>query len=258
MNWDDLRLFRAVAKAGGLAPAARETGSSPPTLSRRMLALEAALGLDLFERQARGYALTSDGRALLERTDVMADLVDGARAEPGPKVVRVSAGRWTLHHIARNIGRIGGDGIRLHLIGTEERADFLHRDAAIGIRNARPIEAALAGQRLSSVHFAPYAAEAGGEGWIAVALDTPSARWTREQGDIAIETTSPHVALELARAGAGRLVLPEFIGEAEPGLRRAGARVAALSHDRWLVSHHEMRHEPQVRRVLTGLRRVLT
>jgi len=47
LNWDDLRLFVAVARAGGLASAEKTTGKSAPTLGRRMLALEAYLRQDL-------------------------------------------------------------------------------------------------------------------------------------------------------------------------------------------------------------------
>ena len=62
VNWEDLNLFLAVARAGGLSAAAAATGKSAPTLGRRMLALEAALGSDLFRRLPRGYELTEGGR----------------------------------------------------------------------------------------------------------------------------------------------------------------------------------------------------
>ena len=49
-GWDDLHLFLAVAREGGLSPAARATGRSAATLGRRMLALERAMGRELFVR----------------------------------------------------------------------------------------------------------------------------------------------------------------------------------------------------------------
>lgn len=58
---DDLRLFLAVADAGGLAGAQKATGTPSPTLSRRMAKLERQMGLRLFERGARGYTLTKRG-----------------------------------------------------------------------------------------------------------------------------------------------------------------------------------------------------
>ena len=65
MNWDDLKLFLAVARTGGLSAASHATGKSAPTLGRRMQALERATGEELFHRQARGYELTEQGNALL-------------------------------------------------------------------------------------------------------------------------------------------------------------------------------------------------
>ena len=59
-NWDDLHLFLAVAREGGLSPAARLTGRSAATLGRRMLALERSMGRELFVRHERGYELTAD------------------------------------------------------------------------------------------------------------------------------------------------------------------------------------------------------
>ena len=49
-DWDDLRLFLAVAREGGLAAAAEKSGKSAPTLGRRMLALEQRIGQELFKR----------------------------------------------------------------------------------------------------------------------------------------------------------------------------------------------------------------
>ena len=65
-NWDDLRLFLAVARASGLAKAAPMTRVSAPTLSRRMTSLERALGGTLFLRHRNGYDLTTAGKELLE------------------------------------------------------------------------------------------------------------------------------------------------------------------------------------------------
>ena len=66
LDWDDLRLFLAVAKAGTTLAAARELGVSQSTSARRIDALETALGLKLFDRRQSGYALTEMGKELAE------------------------------------------------------------------------------------------------------------------------------------------------------------------------------------------------
>ena len=61
MNWDDLRLFLAVARAGSISGAARLLGVQHSTVSRRLRQLEASMGARLVDRQADGYRLTPAG-----------------------------------------------------------------------------------------------------------------------------------------------------------------------------------------------------
>ncbi|WP_051337366.1 helix-turn-helix domain-containing protein [Leisingera daeponensis] len=96
LDWDDLRLFLAVAREGGLAAAAASTGKSPPTLGRRMLALERRLGHDLFRRLARGYELTKDGRALVGTAEALESRILSLTTKAASSVptVKISAGTW--------------------------------------------------------------------------------------------------------------------------------------------------------------------
>jgi len=68
--------FNLVARHGGFGKAARATGRSKATLSRRVAELETALGLRLFERGARALKLTQEGKALHERTTPLLTEVD--------------------------------------------------------------------------------------------------------------------------------------------------------------------------------------
>src|SRR3546814_17166448 len=65
LNWDDLRIFLALARKAKLPHAARATGVDATTISRRIARLEAALGVRLFELSPQGHVLTSHGSALL-------------------------------------------------------------------------------------------------------------------------------------------------------------------------------------------------
>ncbi|WMJ71340.1 LysR family transcriptional regulator [Stenotrophomonas sp. 24(2023)] len=64
MDFNDARLFVAVAQAGSLSAAAQRLGLPLPTLSRRMRQLERDLQVQLLERSARGIALTDAGASL--------------------------------------------------------------------------------------------------------------------------------------------------------------------------------------------------
>ncbi|SPH24727.1 HTH-type transcriptional regulator YofA [Defluviimonas aquaemixtae] len=70
-EWSDIRIMLAVASAGSTLGAAKCLHMNQTTVSRRIQALEHALGLTLFERDTRGYALTLNGKALLELAEAM-------------------------------------------------------------------------------------------------------------------------------------------------------------------------------------------
>ncbi len=61
MDIEALRTFVDVADAGGVSPAARRLGVSKSIISRRLLRLETALGIQLLARSTRGAALTEAG-----------------------------------------------------------------------------------------------------------------------------------------------------------------------------------------------------
>lgn len=281
IDWDDLRLFLAVARAGGLAQAAAAAAASPPTLGRRMLVLEQALGVELFERRRNGYDLTRAGQQLLERAETLeqgALSVERWRAaiDPPPSV-RIAAGAWTSAFIARHAGRLreGEAELSLELLTGAGMADLARREANLGIRNRRPDHGGLAGRRLGRVEFAVYGAraalaeqpEAGDErrfercDWVTFAPDgpsVPSAAWLERQlrHPASLRCSAPQAVLDAALAGIGLCVLPCFVGDREAGLGRASGPIPELGHDQWLVSHDDDRHSPPIRRVADRLFRL--
>jgi DNA-binding transcriptional LysR family regulator len=79
LDLEDLQTFVEIADAGGLSPAARRLGVSKSIISRRLLRLEAELGVQLLARTTRGAALTEAGTTFREHaTRVVAEL-DTAR-----------------------------------------------------------------------------------------------------------------------------------------------------------------------------------
>ncbi|MGB0959661.1 MAG: LysR family transcriptional regulator [Halocynthiibacter sp.] len=66
LNWEDLRIAGAVARAGKVSAAAAELGIHHATVIRHVDALEAALGHKLFLRHARGYQVTDAGMKVLQ------------------------------------------------------------------------------------------------------------------------------------------------------------------------------------------------
>ena len=262
-DWDDLRLFVSVARHGGLAGAATETGKSAPTLGRRVLALEQRLKRDLFERSSRGYTLTSDGQSLLslalELESNISPLLSDSSQEEVPRV-KISAGSWITYYLCSHAGHwLNKQWQPVRFISANHHLDISHREAAIGIRNTRPTNNNLAGQPLKRIKFAIYAQQSSIDIWARVVGNTPSAQWVHEHYSNlpCIEVTDPRNVLDLLSAGAARAVLPTIIGDAEPGLEKISDDINALEHQQWLVTHHEDRHRPEVRQVINWIADVL-
>ncbi|HHY51119.1 MAG TPA: LysR family transcriptional regulator [Alphaproteobacteria bacterium] len=265
ISWDDLRLFLDVARLGGLTAATRVTGLSAATLGRRVTALEHQIGEPLFVRRQTGYELTRAGEELLRRAEdveqAMLAVDRWRQGNVGEKIVRVSAGTWTSAFISRHIGEVWhvSDGIRVELVTANEKVDIGRRAADIGIRSARPVEPNLAGKRIGTVMHALYAGrklingvEAGMfVGVVGDAANLASARWLMaHHGDrIGVRGNDPHSVAELVAAGAGLSVFPCFAADSDPRLVRVASPIAELTQEQWLVSHHDDRHRPEVRRI---------
>jgi DNA-binding transcriptional LysR family regulator len=174
-KWDDLRLFLAVARGNGLAKAAPLTRSSAPTLSRRMTALERALGRTLFLRHRNGYDLTQAGEELLglaEAVEAGTLRIERWRSAEDPNpVVKIAAGVWTSAFLARHMAALVADrdALRVEILSGAAPADLLRREANLGLRNHRPETPGLAGRRVAHVAFAVY-------GETAYVRDRPEAR----------------------------------------------------------------------------------
>ena len=263
-NWNDLKLFLAVARGNGLAAAVTVTGKSAPTLGRRMLALEEVSGNQLFYRFARGYELTEHGTALLNRViEIESKIIplDNSAETEGKILVKISAGSWMTNFLCQNIDVIleGNSATRLCFISSEHILDIAHREAVIGIRNHQPQQIGLTQQKLGHVQFAGYATHKSVKSWVRVIGKTPSTLWLAEQADTSfqVEVTSPRNALDLAEAGRVRVLIPTFIGDANPNLIRVTTPIKKLAHDQWLVSHQDERFRPEVRLTIDRIYKVV-
>lgn len=263
LNWQDVQLFLHVARANGLTGACESTGKSAPTLGRRMLALEASTGKELFNRHTHGYELTDEGKQLLQTAIGMEQMAMSMGNEshglPG-RLVKISAGSWMARALCRktDVLVLPQEAIRLRFISTEQALDINHRETIIGIRNKRPVSATLATRKIGNVRFAGYALSDSIDGWITVEGNTPSSRWLRQQDvkKCPVEVTSPTNALDLALQGVGRVVLPTFIGNHEHRLQRVTSFITALSHEQWLVVHQDERKRHDVRLIIDRVYKV--
>ncbi|RYH06273.1 LysR family transcriptional regulator [Tropicimonas sp. IMCC6043] len=268
LHLDDLSLFLDVAEAGSLGAASAKSGLSVPTLGRRMTRLEAQMGRRLFLRGARGYALTADGRALAEEAAGLPAAVERVarwRSGGGVARVRITAGLWTSRFLASRITQIWSPDASWvpEFLASNRNVDIARREADIGIRNSRPEQDWLAGRRTRRVDYAEYGVSPEVTGYITLPRDgptTPSERWLwrNRANRVVMLASDARLAMDLARAGVGRVLLPCFAGDPEPGLSRLSDTVSDIAHEEWLVCHHAARHDPPVRAALEALAGLLT
>ncbi|MEO9682632.1 MAG: LysR family transcriptional regulator [Tateyamaria sp.] len=263
-DWTDFGLFAAVARAGALAGAARESGLSQATLSRRMTALEHRTGRRLFMHGTQGYTPTAEGRALLERAKKMEaaarDIAHWSAAQSGPPRVRISAGTWTSDLLARTLPDYWKPDAPWtpEFVTSNRDLDIERREVDIGVRNRRPTHPWLAGRRTGNVEQAAYATSESVAGWIGPGDDNatlPSEVWTITHHGARLTAISedPAIRMALARGGVGRVVLPTFAGDSVPELVRVSDVIKTLTSEQWLVCHQDTRHDPAIRAALDAL-----
>ncbi|MFO1067920.1 MAG: LysR family transcriptional regulator [Geminicoccaceae bacterium] len=264
LPWDDLRLVLAIGRAGSLAGAARDLAIDHSTAFRRLGALEAMLGVRLFERARAGYAPTAAGEAVVAaaqrvEAEVLAAerLVAGEDLRPGG-VVRLTTTDTLAGLLAPVLAacRRAYPAITLELVVTNALLTLTRRDADIALRPSDDVPGHLVGRRLCNIASAVYAVDPPPDAWVGPDESLGhlrAAAWLAREvadGRVALRCNSLMGLLAAARAGIGRAVLPCFLGDAEPALRRLGAPLPGLETGLWLLVHPDLRRVARIRAVI--------
>ena len=277
-NWDDLRVFLALARQGTLTTAAKALGVSHPTVARRVRALEKEIGARLFERLPDRFVPTSAGEQLLSdseameqaalsinrRSAVLSDTVSG--------VVRISASEAMTALLARHLPELRTrlERIEFELASSHLLANLSRREADLLIREQVPEPGGIVTRKLGRVAYAMYGHPSlvGDRRGLAALRDLPwvgfdevhtympGQRWMQERLDGRRPTVRCNnwlVMHEAACAGAGLALLPCYLGDPEPRLRRLGGVISDVFADQWLLVHRDLRALPRVRAVMDAL-----
>ncbi|WP_207483563.1 LysR family transcriptional regulator [Arenibaculum pallidiluteum] len=281
-DWSDVRVFLAVAETGSLAEAARALRLSQATAGRRLKALEAGIGGQLFERLPNRLVLTALGLALLEPARSMQvgaaslDRQARARALDQRQVVRITAttsvAAFVTDHLAEILDACP-PGTELGVIATRARLSLANREAELALRMERlPSEGDLAARRIGRFAFALYAARAycALTGWTGDAgglvrmefVGLPPSPKPESQaawldavagGRIRARVSEAHLRHAAARSGLGATLLPCVLADADPGLVRLAPPPPELVEDVWLMVHRDLRTLPAVRAAAAAL-----
>ncbi|GAB1361346.1 LysR family transcriptional regulator [Rhodobacter sp.] len=265
-DWDDLRLFLAVARAGSLSGAARILGVTHSTVFRRIGAFEARLGVRLFDRLPGGYALTAAGEEMRdsairieEEITALALKVTGQDQRPTGTIRITTTDLLAVGVLPRHIAvfRAEWPEIEIEVIVADGVLDLTRREADVALRVGNPGQETLIGRRVGRLAFAVYAAagrppgDPDGGDWIGYGsahgpLSRNLARWWPDARQV-YRTNSIIAAHAGAKAGIGLAALPCVIADCDPGLIRAAALPEDFMLDLWLLTHEDLRQTARVR-----------
>jgi len=277
-DWNRARAFLVTAEEGSLSAAARALGMAQPTLGRQVDALEAELGVVLFERVGRGLTLTPSGLELLEHVRGMGaaagrmSLAAAGQSQSIEGQVVLAASEVYAAHLLPSILvklRALEPGIGIEVVTSNSPSDLRRREADIAIRNFRPTEPDLIARKICDVPARLFATPAYLEsiGHPKLPYDLRDADFVSIDGsgmflkglnsmglglserNFPILTENYLVMWEFVKIGLGVGILDGNIGDAEPAVVRVLPDLEPMMFPIWLVAHRELHSSRRIRMV---------
>lgn len=279
LDWNDLRYFLAIHRTRSLSGAGRHLRVDQTTVGRRLAAMEAALGARLFSRQTREFTLTPAGDAILSTAirveEAMLSLAravegDDARLEGEVRVTTNEAFANRLLLPSLPALRKRHPAIHIEIVCDSRMLDLGRGEADIAVRARRNAQENIVVKKVGVSAFGIYASEdylarAG----VPNSLDDldghdligysdalgylAAARWMANVSTARRCVFRGNTILSVAAAateGVGIAVIPCFLGETDPTLRRVlpNEEIAAL--DVWTAVHQDVQRIARIRAVL--------
>lgn len=278
LDWSLIQAFLAVSETGSLSAAARQLGTSQPTLGRQIKTIETQLGAELFHRQPRGLALTQTGADLVLPAQTMRDAVRqitltaaGQQARLDGTVRITASVATSAMHLPPIIARIRKlePQIAIELVPSDDTRNLLYREADIAVRMYRPTQLDLITQHIGDIPLGIFAAKS-----YLVERGMPQSLADLPQHDFVGYDTNTDIIegfkvtgvtvdrdffktrcddniayWELVRAGCGIGFAQADIGHADPCIAEIDIGIPMPVLPIWLTAHEAMRQTPRIRRV---------
>lgn len=275
-DWDDLRAFLAMARAGRLTIAARQMGVDHSTLSRRIAALEYAIGVKLFDRRAVGFVLTAEGERLMAEAEAMETLAlrigaDDSR-RPGGLTGTVRVGTpegFGTYFLGPRLGALAAahPDLAIELVANPRVFSLTKREADLAVAMSRPAQGRVVAVKVVDYELGIFAASdyLRRHGEIKSKTDLERQRWIGYVEDLMwtseldylpqiSPTLAPHLRIsnvisqmETVAGGVAIGVLPCFMAKTRPTLIRILPTEVRLLRSYWLISHTETKDLARIR-----------
>ena len=285
-NWDDLRLFLAVARESSLSAAGKVVRLDPATLGRRMQRLETALQASLFVKSPQGYALTEAGASLLARTEVAERAMRGAVADLPQQTDRLSGqirvgapdgcANFLLPRVCAAMAEENPD-LDIQIVALPRVFNLSRREADMAIAVSAPTAGRLMVQKITDYHLHLAAsveyldahppirsvADLAAHrivGYIPDMIFDRELDYLAELGitRVPLASNSVSVQINMIRQGGGIGVAHDFSLAAVSGLRRILPQTVHLKRAFYLIRHEDDRRNLRLSRfaeaLSTGLR----
>ena len=283
MDWDDLRVFLAVARRESLSAAGKALRIDPATVGRRISRLEDSLGARLFVKSPQGYALTETGARLVPRAEAaeaaLRGLDEAAETPEGlTGQIRLGAPDGCANYLLPQVLAQMCDrhqGLEVQLVALPRVFNLSKREADMAIGVSRPEAGRLVVQKLTDyrLHLAasrhylaahPPIASRGDlkahrlVGYIPDMIFDKELDYLAELGLAAppLASNSVSVQLNVLRAGAGVGVVHDFALPAAPDLQRILPDDISLTRSFWLIRHADDARVPRLTRFAEDLVRL--
>ncbi|MGO4133764.1 LysR family transcriptional regulator [Rhizobium leguminosarum] len=286
MNWDDVRIFLAVARTGQILAASKRLGLNHATLSRRLTSLEEALKTRLFIRRTNGCELTAEGEVFLASAERMETEMLAAQASLGHTdtaiagTVRVGApDGFGVSFLAPRMGRLieRHPALKIQLVPVPRSFSLSQREADIAITLERPDQGRLVSSKLTDYTLGLYAsrnylASQGAPadidalkahrriGYVEDLIFTASLNFSgavMRSWDAGFEISTAIGQTEAVRTGAGIGILHDYIARQYPELQRILPEVS-IRRAYWTTYHETARDLLRVRSVADFLQELVS
>mgnify|MGYP003135746543 FL=1 len=280
-NWDDLRLFLAVAREQSLSGAGKLLRLDPATLGRRMARLEKTMQAVLFVKSPSGYALTEAGVQLLSRAEAAEQAMRQATADvvvPSDQLagqIRIGAPDGCANYLLPQVcARLVADnpGLDIQIVALPRVFNLSRREADMAIGVSAPTAGRLVVQKIADyqLHLAAADSYLAARPAIRTVADLqghrlvgyiPDMIFDRELDYLAelgmtrvpLASNSVSVQVNMIRQGGGVGIVHDFSLPATPGVRRILTGDVHLSRAFYLIRHEDDRRNLRLSRFAEAL-----